>query len=81
MTHFCFTTMPWSEVLTSLFLVQYNFLEFYAVKATFGFLWQGKAFLPKTDVLANEQRRKIGSFGGMKLKTLQRDRQHDHGRI
>ena len=30
--------------------------------------------------MANEQRRNVGSFGGMKFKNLQRDRQHDNGR-
>ena len=31
--------------------------------------------------MANEQRRKVGSFGGIKFKNLQRDRKHDNGRI
>ena len=44
-------------------------------KETFAFLPQG------TNVMANEQRRKIVSFGGMKFKYLQRDREHDRGRI
>ena len=50
-------------------------------KETFSFLWQGKAFPSITSVMANEQRRKIGSFGGMKFKTLKRGRQGDHRRI
>ena len=75
---FCFTTMSWSEVLTSLFLV---FLSSMQYKGTFAFLWQGKAFASITNTMANEQRRKIGNFGGMKFKTLQHDKQHDHGRI
>ena len=31
--------------------------------------------------MANEQRRKVISFGDKKLKNLQRDRQHDNGLI
>ena len=34
-----------------------------------------------TNVMANEQIRKAGSFGGKKFKNLQRDRQHDNGLI
>ena len=34
-----------------------------------------------TRVMANEQIRKVGSFGDMKFKNLQRHRQHDNGRI
>ena len=41
---FCFTTMSWSEVLTSLFLV---FLSSMQYKETFAFLWQGKACASK----------------------------------
>ena len=31
--------------------------------------------------MANEKRRKVGSFGGKKFKNLQRDRQDDNGLI
>ena len=34
-----------------------------------------------TNVMATEKRRKTGSFGGMKFKTLQSNRQQDHGCI
>ena len=50
-------------------------------KEIFAFLWQGKAFVSMTNVMATEQRRKTGSFGGMKLKTLQSNRKQDHGCI
>ena len=50
-------------------------------KEIFAFLWQGKAFVSMTNVMATEQRRKTGSFGGMKLKTLQSNRQQDYGCI
>ena len=44
-------------------------------------LWQRKGFPSVTNVMANEQRRKVGCFGGKKFKNLQRDRQHDNGLI
>ena len=62
-------------VLTSLFLVQWEiFLEFNIVQ---GNICHSMARPEKLFRLANEQGRKMGSFGGMKLKYLQSDRQHD----
>ena len=51
-------------------------------KETFSFLlWEGKPFASITNVMANEERRINGSFGGMKFKKLKRNRQHDDGDV
>jgi len=41
-------------------------------------LWPGKAFPSITNIMANDQRRKICSFSGMECKNVQCVRQHDH---
>ena len=79
---FCFTMMSQSEELTSLFLFNREFsLSPMQYKETFTFLWQRKAFLSITKVMANEQRRKICSFSGMKCKNVLCSTQQDHGHI
>ena len=60
---FWFTTMLWSKVRTSLFLFNREFfLSSIQYKETFAFLWQGKAFPSITNIMANDQRRKICSL-------------------